>query len=492
MKYRSYPLRLRFRQLLVLCFVTAVSSSVTLAQTLRFSNHREVAIPEYAVLRIGPFYSSVALSQSVGYRYTTGKGTGIDYLFQNQRGVFLKDGSDVPLVSTLVMKNYLIISRHTDLDISLQASYSHYPMKTQKDEFLFDPVQEGILGEFSMEFELTPFVKATVYNNASYRTDYVDTRGIADRYGGSAYEHFSNKAGLNLDWLMAKDKNMGLTFSRTDNIPRDEQYKAQEGISYEEGLAYQQVLNPQVMVGASASLNQYSYTAATNNRPDSSFQVLMLSSTLKPTKRTTISAGLGYSQVSLSGASSVTSSVPDAGVVGSLSVKTELAEGLEHTIGYSRTQSAAFNAAFENNEKYSYHLNWKDRDGTTIGIYSDYLNSQTSDAQYGDYTDWSSGIAVSYPLTQIVSLVFDSVYAIRDNKGSAGSQTSSSAELTSDYSTWSSKIGTAFLVYQNDSAATRKVVFSTYVQHIERTSDSESLKYSRDVFVATFTYSHQF
>jgi len=491
MKNGNHPWLLMFRRLGVICFVAAVSSQVAQAQSLKFSNHREVSIPEYAVLRIGPFYSSVSFSQSVGYRYTKGKGTGIDYLFENQRGEFLKDGSDFPLVSTLDLRNYLIISRTMDLDISLRASYAHFPMKTQKDEFIFNPVEEGVFGEFSTEFELTPFVKGTAYDNAAYRTDYVDTRGLADRYGGSAYEHLQNEAGVNLDWLMAKDRNLGLKLSRTDIVPKDEKFKEHQSVSYAESLAYQQIFNPQVLAGVSASFGQYSYTATTNNRPDTSFQTLMVSSTVEPTKQTVISAAVGYSQVSSAGAGSVTSSIPDGTMVGSLSLKTELAEGLEHSLQYSRAQSSGFNTAFEVNDKYGYHLTWKDRSGMAAGIYSEYTTSQSSDIRYGEYTDWSSGVNASYPLTQIVSLMFDSVYSIRKNKVAPSSQPVN-VELVNNYNTWSSKLGTTFLIYQNGSAASDQVIFTTYVQHIERSSDADLLNYSRDVFVATFTYSHKF
>ena len=55
------------------------------AQNLRFSNRREVAIPKNAVLRIGPFYSTARFTQRAGYRYTRSTGAGTDFLIHTLR-----------------------------------------------------------------------------------------------------------------------------------------------------------------------------------------------------------------------------------------------------------------------------------------------------------------------------------------------------------------------------------------------------------------------
>ncbi|MDD4869303.1 MAG: hypothetical protein PHR77_01990 [Kiritimatiellae bacterium] len=473
----------RLVQLFCLLVCVFLSSTVT-AQTLRFSNHREVSVPEYAVLRIGPFYSSVTFSQSAGYRYTKGDGNGIDYLFENQRGVFLKDGSDFPLVSTLDVRNYLVISRTTDLDISLRASYAHYPQETQEDEFIFDFAEEGLVGNISMEFNLTPYVKGTAFNNLNYRTDYIDTRGLIDRYGGEAYEHLQNNIGLNLDWLMAKDQNLGLSLSRMDVLPRGDKFNDQESISYSETLTYQQMINPLVMAGASAAFGQYSYTAATN-RPDTSFQTYSVFATAKLTERTTGSASIGYSKASFTSTDpSEGNGVDDGGVIGSISIKTKMDRNLEHEIGYARSQPAGFNSPFEINDKYRYQLNWKNQDMLSASLFSEYNMSSPSSEWMGEYTDWISGINASYPVTSIIALNFSTVYSIRENNDSAEEE-STDIEWKNNYTTWSSQIGTSF-------AVTKELGFSTYIQHIERSSDSVTLEYSRDIFVATFTYTHQF
>jgi len=470
------------------CFtVLFFAVSTASAQSLRFSNHREVSVPEYAVLRIGPFYSSVSLSQSVGYRHTSGEGEGIDFLFENQRGVFLKDGSDFPLVTTLDMRNYIIISRTTDLDISLRASYAHYPNETQEDEFIFDLAEEGITGNISMEFELTPYVKGTVFNDSSYRTDYIDTRGIGDRYGGEGYEHFQNTAGLHLDWLMDRNKNMGLSASRTDSLPSDEKFDSQESVSYLEELIYQQVLNPFVTIGASAAFGQYTYTAVTN-RPDTSFQTYMFSTTARLTERTVGAAAIGYSQASSTGGGETDGGPATGGMVGSVSVKTELDRGLDHEIGFVRSRSAGFNSSFELSDRFVYRLNWKSEDMVSAGLFSEYGSVSPSESSLGEYIDWVSGVTASYPLTELIALNASSTYSIRQNKG-AEDPSGSELEWMNDYTTWSSQIGTSFAVMKRER---NDVVFSTYVQHVERTSDSPLLEYNRIVFVATLTYTHQF
>lgn len=478
------------RNALTGCFFLACMMVVSNApaQTLRFSNHREVKIPEYAVLRIGPFYSSVTFSQSAGYRYTSGEGEGVDYLFSNRRGVFLKDGSDFPLVSTLDMQNYIIISPTTDLDISLRASYAHYPLKTQEDEFLFDVVEEGIAGNFSTEFSLIPYVKGTAFDNVKYRTDYIDARGLVDRYGGQAYEHFQNDLGVNLDWLMARDQNMGLSISRSDVLPSDDEFKAQERVSYNEALSYQWMINPMVMAGASAVFAQNSYTAVTN-RPDSSFQTFSVFSTVRLTEQTVGSVSLGYARASVSEYGGLVGEAFDnSGMIGAVSVKTELSRELEHELSYARSMTAGFMSAYEMNDKYSYHLNWTQEGALSASLFSEYLKSVPSEIM-GEYTDWVSGVRMSLPVTSLVAIDLSTTYSIRENNGGGSNGEESSIELTSDYNTWSSRIGTSVPLMRRDRSG---VVFAAYAEHIERSGDSDVLNYSRNIIAATLTYTHMF
>ena len=98
----------RIRACAVVCvagLVLALAPGLVHAQTLRYSNHRDVDIPDYALFRIGPFYSNWAVSQSVGCRYSRSRGTGTEYLADNRFGAIGEDGLEFPLISVLTMRN---------------------------------------------------------------------------------------------------------------------------------------------------------------------------------------------------------------------------------------------------------------------------------------------------------------------------------------------------------------------------------------------------
>jgi hypothetical protein len=207
---------------------------------LRYYQRREIQPPEYATLRLGPFYSNITFDQSAGYRYTRSEGTGTDFLYGNNRGIIEEDGGEFPLVSRLDARNYLMISRHMDLDISFSLGYAHFPLETQEDEFFFDIAEEGAAGSISMEFYITKYVRGMVSDDITYRTDYIDLRGIEDNYGGSSYEHLENKLKLTADWLMDETKNLGAELSREDLWVMDEQFEDQEHVTLMESLFYEQ------------------------------------------------------------------------------------------------------------------------------------------------------------------------------------------------------------------------------------------------------------
>jgi hypothetical protein len=244
------------------------------AQSLVFGNHRDVAIPDYATVRIGPFYSTIAFSLSVGYRYSDSYGSGTDYLQSNERGAILKDGSDLPILAALDFRNYLLITRHMDLDMSVRFTYEYYPLRTQVDSFDVDLVEEGVFGTFSSEFRITPYLLGNVYDTLVYRTDFVDTRGREDAYGGQEYRYFRNRVGMNLTWLMAEDKQMKADVAREDNIPFADEFAGQEYVLYDESVAYRQNVLPGLWVGATTRFWQYDYVSP--ERQDASFQDVRL------------------------------------------------------------------------------------------------------------------------------------------------------------------------------------------------------------------------
>jgi hypothetical protein len=462
------------------------------AQTLRFSNHRRIGIPAYATLRIGPFYSTMVFSQSAGYRYTRSSGTGTDFLFDNERGTIEEDGSEIPMVSALNFRNYLLVSPTMDMDMSVSMSYSHYPLGTQEDAFEVNLAEEGIIGDLSTEFELTPFVKGTVYDGAVYKTDYIDTRGIIDPYGGSRYENFRNIAGINLDWLMAEDKNVALSASREDNIPRSDQFKDQKRVSYTESVGYEQRLNEFVAAGVGASYGQNTYPSATN-RPDSFSQSYSAHTAARLTERTAGAAAVGYSFGSVSGnGAEDNDGSGDGTMTASLSLQTQMSKRLAHALTFSRAQQAGFNSPFEIYSSYGYNLTWKG-DLTSAGVFSRLNTVDPQSMTVSKYSDWNSGINVSHPMYvdlplicgNYITLLLSSGYDVRSNE-SVGTEEPTEVEWTGDYSTWVSRIGTSFPFVWD------QISCSTYVEHIQRMSDVSDLAYKRDIFEITFTYSHEF
>ena len=144
-------------------FLLAMSlSSAVWAQNLRYDNHREVAVPEYATIQLGPFHSSWAISLSTGYRYVETGGTGTDYIFSGSRGRLKEDGGDIPIILGLDTRNYLVIGPHTDLDLSVSFRYEYYTMDTQESEFRIHLPGEGINATLSMEMAPTPYFRATL------------------------------------------------------------------------------------------------------------------------------------------------------------------------------------------------------------------------------------------------------------------------------------------------------------------------------------------
>jgi len=479
------------------------------AQQLRYDQHREIRAPDYATIRMGAFYSRWAFLQSVGYRYTRSEGTGTDYLFGTSRGVILEDGSEYPLISRLVMRNYLIITPKMDLDLSVEVSYRYYPMDTQEDEFLVRLPPEGILGNVSTEIRWTDFIRSVVYDDFVYRTDYIDTRGLSDRYGGTAYEYLRNELGVRTDWLMAKDKNLSLDLSRTDLLPQDDEFADQESVTYSELLAYEQQVLSGVVVGARARARQVSYTAT--DRPDASIQDLSVFAQagfgeaeevavgIRPTRATTVTLGLGaavggsvsfarterrstYGEVDLQRIYESESARDTVSLVAEARVQTRLRKDLDHSLTYERGLRGGFLSAFEEYDTLEYRVDYKGA-FTSLALFSRWSNIRPSASALNEYSDWTSGLNWTYPLSRAVDLKLSSVYSVRENDTLLTA--TGEPELDNDYETWTTRAGTGFRL-------TRSIDFDAYVEHVERTSDAADLAYTRDTVAATLTYRHDF
>jgi len=450
------------------------------AQTLRYSNHRELDVPEYATVRIGPFYSDVSFSQSAGYRYTSSRGAGVDFLEYNRRGVIREDGEEYPLMTTLGFRNYLLISRRADLDLSISMRYEHYPLDTQDDAFSIDLAEEGIIGDLSFMVALTPSMKMTVYDAFVYKTDYIDTRGIADPYGGQEYEYIRNTVGLNSDWLLTEDSNLGVSLSRSDNLPKDDMFMEQESVSYTEAFLYERKLGPFVSAGARADFAQTDYTST--NRADPSSRQYSIYSGVQLTERTRASANVGYSMASLENASG-TEDLPGA-YVGGASMQTELSPSLSHSMSYSHSRRESFLPGYDMQNGYTYQLQWKGVDSGLV-LHAGYTTFDPSDSNVNGYSDLSVGLSGTVPLVlRLLVLQASTTYSSRNNDQPTD-DTIDEIEWIADYETWVSSLGTGLRVSEN-------VDFSVQYQHIERWADAAELDYTRDILSATLTYSCTF
>ncbi len=455
------------------------------AQTLRYDMHREIEIPEYALLRIGPFYSDVTFRQSAGYRWTSSRGAGTDFMRAGRRGRIREDGSDFPLISTLDFRNRLLISRRADVDLSLRLQYEHYPLNTQDDQFIVDLPDEGIIGNFSTSFQLTPFVRGTIYDRIVYRTDWVDARGLLDESAGRKYVYLDNILGINADWRLASDKNVSLSASRQDHWPQSREFKDQQRTTHRESAAYAQEFRPYLSGGVRAEFSQTEYAAATRSDFDS--QLYSLFADVLLTRRVTASGWVGYAITTVRSSEAGGERSRD-GMQWGGTLKGDEAfwigfPELKHELGASRTVSESFNSAYQSTDRYFYRLMW---DGLVFkaGAGVERSEVEPSDRRVNAYDDTNYYLYGSYPLTTFARVTARTGYRIRRND-LVTSDAVVDEEWRHDYETWYWRVGTAF-------AVTRKLDFDTFYQHHERLSDEARLQYERDVFQAMFTYSHRF
>lgn len=449
-------------------------------QSLRFSNYREVAVPEYATIRIGPFYSTLRYTQSLGYRHTVSRGAGTDYLYGTRRGRIRSDGSEFPVTSILDSRNYLLITRWMDVDMSVRASYRHYPMGTQDDDFRIDFADEGIFGLFSSEFHLSENLRGRIYNNFVYRTDYIDTRGLIDDQGGRKYKHIQNVIGTDFDWSLRPAHNIGVSLSRTDVLPRDDEFKNQERVSYNQSLKYQWHVLPWLVTGAGGNWNQNFY--AVDTRPDSYSQTYGVNAQVRVTENTAGFVSTGYSLTRVSENEGDDSWRGSA--VGAVSLKTDLTPSFNHDYGYSRSESVGFVSAFERQDSLHYNLNYS---GLWVSgrLSTRHTSAKPSNPTVNGYADWMTVLQLNKPVGDVSSLRFSASYAIRNNDTVAFDNENVELESRSDYATFTAQA-------RFSTQITRKISGDAYVEHIERFSDDDFLTYRRLNAGANVTYVHQF
>ena len=480
----------RCSKLLLVAITLCVLASHAYAQQLNFSNHREVKPPEYALIRLGPFYSNVELSQSVGYRYSSSSGTGTDYLYNNRRGSIQEDGGEFPFLTTLLLRNYLIITRSIDLDISLRANYAHYPNGTQEDEFYLDLAEEGVFGSLSTEIGLSPDLKLFLYDDIAFRTDYVDVRGISDENGGAQYEHLENKLGATLDWMMGKDANLSSGVSWEKLVPTESDFSEQERSTLSENIAYEQRVSRFAAMGVRARFADNDY--ADTNRADSQAQEYTVFGNMAVSERTKGTFSVGYSDGtvdhSTGTSTNLTAETDNSMGVGHLGLHTISSPQLSYSLGYRRAQSIGFNSSFEASDQVGFSLKWQGR-GLALDLSTDFRDVTPGGSAENAYSDWRNGIRFTVEPWQNVQVFIGSNYSVRDNEEPEGVVIEDdpvvATETTSDYDTLSTQLGMSL-------AVTKKVRFQAYMQTTERTGDSPDLDYERNTIAATFTFNHQF
>ncbi len=454
-------------------------------QQLRFNvGHEELQVPDYANLRIGPFYSSIGFSQSIGYRYSYGSTNNIDTIDGTKRGVIQDTGAEAPMVSTLTMRNYIPISRIAELDLSLWLSYQHYPLKTQEDQFIFNVADgEEISASIGYEYQPTSYLRIFLYELPRFSSDYIDIRGLTDDYGGQNYARFQNSFGANADVLIQKDMNLAMSLSRSDVIPADDEFKDQRSSGYNASLAWEYQMNPRLVTGLSANYGIASYPDS--NQKDSGSLALSAFGNAAVFRNTTASISAGYSRAMISATNQVGSDINSGIIVASASVNSEISKGLSHAISYNRNQGRGFEGGLDISESFSYALSWK-RDMMAMGFSVAMSDTSSQGTRSDGYSDWTAQFNASFPLSSSIQGKFTSTYSVRSNGSlSAAEGDLVSAELLSDYSTWVNRFDTGY-------SFTKSIAMSAYAEYIDRQSDEQSLSYGRFVTGMNCTYSYQF
>jgi hypothetical protein len=525
-----------------LMMVMGFGAGSALSQVARFDSYQLGSIPENANIMVGPFYSDLAMFQSVGIRYIKSSGAGMDYLYgssagsgsgatglgmtpvsssssRNQKyGRILKDGLDYPLISQLTARNYLILSKSLSMEVSFALTYRCFPMGSEENTFDVAPgvyaemgsftigaskdawmgnfngrntqasaygnnQQSGFSANFSTDFELTPYVRGRLYDQPSYRTDYVDSRGYTENLSGQSYPVFQNLLGMDLDWQLAPDKSMGYTFNRIDTLPQDNNYDISRSVVYRQMLEYRQQINPLTAVGARADYYWRDYL----QKRGSEFQqdyVGFMNSDL--TENTSVNFSLGYSMASLSGAGLYETNGVSNEVIGGFGLQTRLSDSASHGLSYARSQRAGFMAAFELVDAIRYQIQWADPESWAIGFSSTYENVTPKLAATNPYTDWMNQIAASRPLAKDLMLTMTSAYVIRTNgKFLPGQIGEGNLYLSNDYDTWATTVGLI-------ESLTKRLKLYTYVEHMERISSNAQLAGTRNTVGMTLGYYYDF
>ena len=447
---------------------------------LRYDQHREVKPPADPTIHVGPWYNDIVLGVSAGVQYIRMTGDGVGFITQNGRGRYLKDGFDMPVITTLGFDNHVLLTRHMDFAFNINVSYAYYPFNTQEDNWYVNMSDEGIYATFSTEIELARDMRLLLYDDILYRTDYIDTRGMEDIYGGEEYEHFENTVGADYDWKLTRFDNISLSASRRDVISMSDEFDDQEGAFYSELVSYQRQVSRFATVGLAGDFSQSLYKV--DERPDINMFGFTAFGAAQLTRTFFGNAAIGYDYSSTSDDGYSTDSA--GSLSGTIGLGQTLSDNSYHEVSYRRSQHEAFHGGVDVTDTLRYNLHWAG--GRLPGnVYTEYIMFNPVGDMRGSYSDWRSRLELSHQLTRRLTLHFDTTYDVRMNDPLDSEDDPLRPEVTSDYQTWTIRLGTEFPV-------TKKTSLSVYGEHATRMSDNEDLEYSQDSIVALLNWRHKF
>jgi len=490
------------------------------AQSLRYDTYRELAIPPEASFRLGPFYSEMRYIQGVGYRYVTTSGDGADQIFADNEGEIKKDGSDFPLSATIYSRNYVLLNPDTDLDITFQVRFIYFPLDTQSDEwaleladegestrfgdFTFRLMREGWFGGYSKddyslnssgngevysanigsEMALTPYVKARVYTRPSYSVEYLDSRGYRDYQTGQKYTSFQNTVGVDMDWLITRDKDLSLSVDRTDTLPQTTNAVGnQESVIQRAQASIEKHFESDWLIGARVGVISRDYTDKTRGSQFQTDSAGFLVGQL--TSFSTLSTSLGYSQDKLSNAGDFETDGTSESVVGGVTLRTQLAKKFWHSIGFSRELTGGYQAGADQVDAYRYSI-FGSFDRTDVGL-STALRDITPDlTTVNAYRDWVTQMTLTQRLSDLLALHFSAAYDKRMNgQLTSGAPNEDDLTVVDDYDTLTLVVGTSYLW-------TKRTTISGFVQHVARVSEDPLLEFERETISLSLTWSYSF
>ncbi len=468
---------LRLKTVARMCLLTAFLCTFANAQNLRYDNHREVAIPEYATIQLGPFHSSWAFLLTTGYRYVDTTGAGTDFLFGGSRGRLKKDGSDWPIIVDLDTRNYLVIGPHTDLDVSVGLRYEYYPLDTQESEFRVFLPGEGIGANLSMEVSPVPYLRMRLWDGFAWQTDYLDTRGIEDRYGGQRFENISNTIGLDGDLLVADRHNLGFGASRADRWALDDEWDAQTRVTHSGYLLYEYELAEYVIMGLHGGLDHIDYPES--DRPTTLINNYRVTLDTRLTERTSARVFGGYAVGTILGGGNTIEEI-NTTIYGA-GLETRLSENLRHGVSFAQGLRGGYTTSFEEFDLFTYDIRWTG-DLSRWHLYTGWQKRDPSATNANGYVDWTSGLLCEVPIMPAVSLVGSARYGERSNDDDIVSP--ADPELSGDYDTLAFKFGPVVRL-------TDELKLTAFAEHIERDGDNDELDYTRDIVSVLLTYRHE-